>query len=191
VDEATTERFARWLATTGIQGTRRAARETDDTILVSKFEAGFAARLYEALDRVPEMFDVAVVGERYAAAGDDTPRIEAWRTAINGLLAELGPARGLDPDQLAEIRAGTDSVAALVDSVLWSGPTVGAQWEPSAAELDAKADAEGRMDDQSSIFTRYYGEFEGRTVENHCPGAPVARRLFAQAWELVTTGARR
>jgi hypothetical protein len=180
--------FERWLRQLGIEGQRRVARSTDGVVLVSKFEAGFAARLYDALDRVPELFDEVRVAALYTSALPETTRVEAWRLAINALLAELGPQRGLDPDQLAEIRAGTDSVAALLDSVLWTCPVVGSDWEPSAAELEAKADAEARMDEESSIFTRYYGEFEGRRVENHCPGAPVARRLFAQAWAIAAAG---
>ena len=52
--------------------------------------------------------------------------------------------------------------------------------------MTAYAEALARMDDDSSIFTRYYGDFEGRRVENHCPGARVARRLIAQAWGICT-----
>ena len=177
--------FVDWLAERGIEG-RRLVRESGDAILVSKFEPGFAARLYEALDRVPELFDEAAVRRRYSALPPETSRVEAWRLAINALLADLGPARGLDPDQLAEIRAGTDSVAALLDSCLWTAPTVGSDWQPSTAEREACADALARMEDESSIFTRYYGEFEGKRVENHCPGTPVARKLFAQAWAIVS-----
>ena len=182
-----TARFERWLADRGIEGPRRVVRESEDAILVSKFEFGFAARLYRALDLLPELFDAACIEARYHAQPPATPRVEAWRLAINALLDELGPARGLDGDQLAEIRAGTDSVAALLDSVLWTAPALSDErWQPSEAELDAHADAIARMDDDSSIFTRYYGEFDGKRVENHCPGAPVARRLFAQAWSMVT-----
>ena len=178
-------RFEAWLRERGIEGRRRIARETPDAILVSKFDPGFAARLYQSLDLVPELFDPAAVRERYAAAGPGTPRVEAWRLAINGLLGELGPARGLDPDQLAEVRAGTDSVAALLDAVLWTAPVVEAAWSPSGAEREAASDALARMDDASSIFTRYYGDFDGKRVENHCPGAPVARQLFEQGWAIV------
>lgn len=179
------ERFEAWLRECGIEGTRRIVRVSGDSILVSKLEPGFAARLHDAIDRVPELFDDPAVAVRYAAAPPETTRVEAWRLVVNGLLAELGPPRGLDANQLAEIRAGTDSVAALLDSVLWTAPAVDAAWSPSEAERGAYADALARMDDDSSIFTRYYGEFEGRRVENHCPGAQVARRLFQQAWGVV------
>ena len=196
--------LAHWLESRGIEGSRRIARQSGDAILVSKFEPGFAARLYEALDRVPELFDEAEVRRRYAELPPETNRVEAWRLAVNALLAELGPARGLDPDQLAEIRAGTDSVAALLDSCLWTAPAVASSWQPSTAEREAYTDALARIDLPSpasaaetsaqevregsgvrAIFTRYYGDFEGKRVENHCPGAPVARRLFAQAWAVV------
>ena len=187
MDEAETERFGAWLSGRGIEGGRRVVREGEDTILVSKFDPGFAARLYQALERLPELFDTAAVRARFAASAPGAPRAEAWRLAVDALLDELGSERGLDRDQLAEIRAGTDSVAALLDAVLWSGPVVGGPWAPSAGELQAYADALARMDDDASIFTRHYGEFEGRRVENHCPGAPVARRLFGQAWEITTS----
>ncbi|MGE3076907.1 MAG: hypothetical protein AB7N24_07305 [Dehalococcoidia bacterium] len=155
-------------------------------ILVSKFEPGFAARLHEAVDRLPELFDEAAIASRYGGAPPEGNRTEAWRTAVGGLLSEIGPLRGLDQDQLAEIQAGVDSVAGLLDSVLWSGPTVGDQWSPGDSERAAFEEAKARMDDESSIFTRYYGEFDGRRVENHCPGALIARRLFEEAWNICT-----
>lgn len=161
-------------------------RETADAILVSKFEPGFAARLHDALDRLPELFDTAAVTVSYRAAPTGTSRVEAWRLGLAHLLDSLATERDLTRDQLAEIRAGIDSVAALLDSVLWSTPVVEATWAPSEAERTAYAEALARMDDDSSIFTRYYGHFEGKRVENHCPGAQVARQLIAQAWEIVT-----
>lgn len=185
MDEAEHARFERWLQDRGITEPRRVSRESADVILVSKFGPGFAARLHEAIDRLPELFDSARVQDGYATRAG-IPRVEAWRVSVAEMLSELGPGRGLDRDQLAEIRAGTDSVAALLDSALWSGPTVGDGWRPSPAEERAYAEALARMDDDSSIFTRYYGDFEGRRVENHCPGARVARRLIAQAWEICT-----
>jgi hypothetical protein len=190
MDTAELARFESWLAERGIEGQRRVARDGPDAILVSKFEPGFAARLYQALDLVPELFEAAEVGRRYATFPGETARVEGWRLAVNALLDELGSARGLDRDQLAEIRAGTDSVAALLDSVLWSAPALRLDWTPSQSEHEAHADALARMDDNSSIFTRHYGEFDGRRVENHCPGAPVARRLFEQAWEITTNSTR-
>jgi hypothetical protein len=181
------ERLARWLTDRGIEGSRRVVRASSDVILVSKFEPGFAAHLHEAIDRLPELFELAAVTARYASADMGATRAEGWRLGVSGLLADVGPTRGLDRDQLAEIQAGIDSVAALLDSILWTAPTVGAGgWKVSPAEVTAYEEALGRMDDDSSIFTRYYGHFEGARVENHCPGAQVARRLFTQAWALTT-----
>ena len=183
VETSRDDRFAAWLRETGIESPRRIAREGNGVILVSKFEEGFAARLPEALDRVPELFDATFVRSRYAALAQGTPRTEAWRLALAGILAALGPDRGIDRDQASEIQAGIDSVAALLDACLWSTPVLGAAWQPSAAELEARDEALGRMDAEPGMFTRYYGDFEGSRVENHCPGAPFARRWFAQAWE--------
>lgn len=179
------QRFAAWLQTRGIETPRRIVRASETVMLVSKFETGFAARLLSAIDLIPELFDDEVVRGEYLR-WEGQARVEAWRLSVAKLLEQLGPPRGLDRDQLAEIRAGTDSVAALLDSALWSGPCVGDAWAPSDSERDAYSDALSRMDDDSSIFTRYYGDFEGRRVENHCPGAQVARRLIAQAWEICT-----
>lgn len=181
------DQFAAWLQARGVETPRRIVRQSEAAFLVSKFEPGFAARLHEAIDRIPELSDPSVIATRYRQSNPSTPRVEAWRLAVEGLLAELGPARGLDPDQLAEIRAGTDSVAALLDSALWSGPTLGADWTPSESEQTAYREALARMDDDSSIFTRYYGEFDGLRVENHCPGSQIARRLFQQAWEICAS----
>jgi hypothetical protein len=186
MDTSGPARLEAWLRDRGIDGRRRIVRQSESAVLVSKFEPGFAARLHEAIDRVPELFDASAISARYQVSNPMTSRVEAWRLAINGVLADLAEARRLDRDQLAEIRAGTDSVAALLDSALWSGPTVGADWTPSESERAAFREALARMDDDSSIFTRYYGDLEGKRVENHCPGSAIARRLFAQAWSLCT-----
>lgn len=189
MDAQARARFEEWLRRIGIEGFRRVARHGPEGILVSKFEAGFAARLHEAMDRVPELFDEDVVAGRYGRVAPGTPRVEAWRLAVEGLLHDVGLARGLDSDQRAEIQAGVDSVAALLDSVLWTTPVIGADWRVSLAEREARDDAIRRMNDERGVFTRYYGEFEGLRVENHCPGAQMARRLFAQAWAVCTGGA--
>jgi len=186
VDAATRARFEEWLRAMGIEGYRRVARQGPEGILVSKFEAGFAARLHDAVDRVPELFDDALVAKRCERVPTGTTRVEAWRLAVEGLLRDIGSERGLDATQRAEIQAGVDSVAALLDSVLWTTPVVGVHWQVSVAEREAFDDANRRMDDERGLFTRYYGEFEGLRVENHCPGAQVARRLFAQAWAAST-----
>jgi len=182
------QRLAVWMSGLGLDGPRRIARVQEERVLVSKFEEGFAARLYAAIDRVPELSDGATIRERYARAGQEPGhgRVALWRDTVDGLIRELAPQRGLDQPQIAEIRAGTDSVAALLDSVLWSGPATGSEWGPSRGEVTAYEEALARMDADDGIFTRYYGTFEGRRVENHCPGAPIARALFIAAWQTVT-----
>jgi hypothetical protein len=181
-------RLAGWLVGIGVDGPRRVVRATGGRVLVSKFEEGFAARLYAALDRVPELTDGATVHGRYAAAAlkPGKSRVALWRETVDALTRELAPQRGLDERQLSEIRAGTDSVAALLDSVLWSGPVTGSEWAPSPGEAAAYEEALARMDADDGIFTRYYGTFEGLRVENHCPGAPIARALFTQSWQTIT-----
>lgn len=186
MDVVRLSRFRAWLADGGFDEPRRVVRETNGTILVSKFETGFAARLHDAVDRIPELFDAELVARRYREASAGVTRTEAWRTGLEALLAEVGPERDLDRDQLAQIQAGIDSVAALLDSVLWTSPLRGADWVVSEADRMAYADARARMDDEAGMFTRFYGEFEGARVENHCPGAQVARRLFEQAWKICT-----
>lgn len=167
------------------------ARQDDATILVSKFEPGFSARLHDVLDCLPELFDAQVVRvwfERQAAAcPGSTSRVACWHAAMVALLTEFGIQRGLDSAQRAQVQAGIDSVAALLDTVLWTGPTLdAARPAPSPGEQAACRDALERLHADSGIFTRTYGRFEGRDVVNHCPGAPFARRLFLQAWEICT-----
>ena len=90
-------------------------------------------------------------------------------------------------DEDAElVTTGIESVAALMQAVLWSGPAVGDPYEPAEAERDAYRDALARTDASGDIFTRHYGAFEGRTVVAHCPGAPYARALLESAWRACT-----
>jgi hypothetical protein len=181
--------FTEWLSSEAhVSEPRRLVRRDPGRILVSKFEDGFADRLHRALARVPELFEAAAVCEAYrrCTADPDLARVEAWHTAIAGLLARLGAERGLTADQQAEIRAGIDSVAALLDSILWTSPAIGAAFVPSSGEVAAFREAIELMDADPGMFTRFYGVFEGVRVENHCPGAPLARRLLAQAWTVCT-----
>jgi hypothetical protein len=182
----TSDAFATWLRDhAGIAEPRRVVRRDGERILVSKFEDGFASRLHAALARVPELFETARVDARYRALSTQPgTRIQTWHTAISDLLATLAPERGLTLAQQAEIRAGIDSAAALIDAILWSSPTAGADYNPSAGEIDAYREAVERMDAEPGIFTRFYGVYEGVRVENHCPGAPFARKLLAQAWTI-------
>lgn len=175
----------------GIGEPRRIARIDDATILVSKFEPGFAARLHDVLDQLPELFDAPVVARWFARQANTLPastaRVACWHAAMLALLRELGEARGIGPMEQAMVEAGIDSVAALLDTVLWTGPTLeAADLAPAPAEVAAYCDAWERLYADSGIFTRAYGRFEGRDVVNHCPGAPFARRLLDQAWEICT-----
>lgn len=161
-------------------------RVTGSYILVSKFDEGFAARLHEALAQLPELFDAAAQERAYAEAATETPRVRAWHDGMRLLLSSLTAEHAMDSDQRAEIMAGIDSVAALLDTILWSTPTVAGRYVPSSSEVEAYRDAVRSMDADPSIFTRFYGEYEGRPVVNHCPGAPFARLLLANAWRICT-----
>ncbi|MFN8619053.1 MAG: hypothetical protein U0837_18380 [Dehalococcoidia bacterium] len=175
--------FAAWLEDPWHRNPATHRAGIQSVILVSKFEPGFAARLLDAVD--PEIFDVDVVRLGYLAR-DGEPRVEAWRLAVAALLDELGPPRGLVRSARRNPPWHRLRGRPARFRPLGTSPAVGDGWAPSAAERDAYADALARMDDDSSIFTRYYGDFDGRRVENHCPGAQVARRLIAQAWDICT-----
>lgn len=183
----------RWLRdAAGIAEPRRVVRRSPTAILVSKFDEGFAARLHETIDRLPEMFDDALVAERFAELAANEPdrlRAENWRLAVNSILGDGAAREGLHPGAVAEVRAGVDSVAALVDSILWTSPVAGRPHVPEPSEVEAYDETRARMDAERGLFTRYYGSFEGVPVENHCPGSQVARRLFAQAWAICAGGA--
>ncbi len=183
--------FAAWLRDeAGVTEPRRIVRRDAERILVSKFEAGFAARLHESLARMPELFDrihTSAAYQRFAATHPDSPRVAAWHETMRTLLDALALERGLTGSQAAEVLAGIDSVAALLDSVLWSTPTAGnREYSPLPGEESAYTDALHQMDATPGIFTRVYGVYDGALVENHCPGAPFARTLLDNAWTIVT-----
>lgn len=180
-----------WLrADLGVEEPRRLVRDTGDEALVSKFEAGFAARMHALLDDLPELFDEAQVIARYDAVARelpaDTPRSDVWHGAMHAAIGDAGTRLGIPDMRLAEVRAGIDSVRAILDAVLWSGPAVGDDYAPRAGEVEAYRDALVELADGRDLFTRYYGEFQGRAVQNHCPGAAFARRLLAHAWRACT-----
>ena len=53
------EDVLRWLReVAGIAEPRRVVRRSPTAILVAKFDEGFAARLHETIDHLPEMFGV-------------------------------------------------------------------------------------------------------------------------------------
>jgi hypothetical protein len=183
----------RWLRdVAGIAEPRRVVRRSAGSILVSKFDEGFAARLHETIDRLPGMFDDSLVAARFAELSAAEPgrlRAETWRLAVNSVVNDAAAREGIHPDAVAEVRAGIDSVAGLLDAILWTGPSGGEPHVPEPSEVEAYRDTRARMDAERGLFTRYYGSFEGVPVENHCPGSQVARRLFAQGWAISTGGA--
>jgi hypothetical protein len=188
MDGAELARFPDWLHEQGIEGPRRIVRTTPSTILVSKFPEGFAAHLHEAIDRLDVLFDDASVARDVAALAEVEPavqRVQTWHRAVLAILESAVDGGAVTPKERAEVEAGVDSVAALLDTALWSGPTwEDRDWRPAPGEVSAFDDALVRMDEADGLFARYYGTYEGVPVENHCPGVSVARRLLRQAWSI-------
>lgn len=182
-------RLNQWLAEHGIEGRRRIVRAGPTTTLVSKFEPGFAQKLIDRLESLPGLFDVAAVRSRYHALAEAEPtatRAATWHLAALQHLASEADTLSLEPRDVAEVEAGIDSVAALLDSVLFTGPLAGESSSISDAEAGAYAEVLERMDADSGLFTRIYGTFEGSVVVNHCPGSRFARTLFQQAWAICS-----
>lgn len=173
----------------GVEEPRRLVRVDAEEALISKFEPGFAAGLHELLRLAPELFDEAAVvvnTERAMASSPGESRTGAWHTAMHLALARAGGRHAVPDLRLAEVRAGIDSIRAILDVVLWSDPRCGEVYEPQPGEVDAYREAFVELHDGRDVFTRYYGMFDGRAVRNHCPGAAFARVLLAQAWRAVT-----
>jgi hypothetical protein len=175
----------------GINEYRRVVRENAETVVVSKFEARFSQELFAVVDALPELLDdecvAAAYRERaaeYIARGEPALRTHVWREASEGLLRRLGEQRGITPRQLEYVLPGIESVQAVLDTVLWSAPTVLDDFAPSPGERQAYE--EFLADDSGRIFTRYYGELAGKRVENYCPGSQFARRFMAQAYAICT-----
>lgn len=170
---------------------RRLARLDEESALVSKFEEGFAPQLHALLEALPELVDERAVLEAYREAASmavaGTLRTEAWDRAMRSLLARACVRLGIPEtaDQQSFVRVGVDSVRALLESVLWTAPTVDEAYEPApgerAAYLDVTRAFAGR-----DFFTRTYGLFEDHIVQNHCPGAAYGRVFLAQAWRACT-----
>lgn len=181
-------RLQSWLAIEcGVDEPRRIVRADPSRILVSKCPAGFASELTDVLDRLPELFDLQAMRTAYeaeAAANPGSARSGCWHRGIIDLLARLCCARQIPAQHEEEVRIGIDSAAALLDTILWSGPRAGEAYEPSSSEAAAYVEAMASND--RDLFTRAYGVFEGAQVVNHCPGAPFARAMMAQAWEICT-----
>jgi hypothetical protein len=174
----------------GVDRPRRLVRVDEREILVSKFEPGFAAQLHQLLDQIPEIFDEAGVIERYQALAPslpaDTPRVDAWHAAMHAALRLAGERLEVEDSRLAEVRVGVDSVRAVLEAVIWTQPRVGDDYTPRSGEVDAYREGMAALQDDRDIFTRYYGDFEGVPVRNHCPGAAFARRMLAHGWHAIT-----
>ncbi len=184
-------RLNRWLREElGIEEPRRVVRASSERILVSKVAPQFALDLFQLVELTPELFEEGRVVEACEALARDsepgTARSENWRAALHTLLRDIGTLRGIPDERLAEIRVGIDSVFAVLESVLWTHPALSDRYVPDAGELAAYRECVSRFDRDHGLFTRSYGYFEGRRVENHCPGAALARTLLAHAWRACT-----
>lgn len=174
----------------GVEESRRLVRRDASGILVSKFAEGFAARLHELLDLMPELFEapsVIAAHERAAAAAEPSAkRVDVWQMAMHALLRTAGERHDIPDLRLAEVRTGIDSVRAILDTVVWSEPSIGDDYSPAPGERSAYRDGLAELADGRDLFTRYYGQFDGAPVRNHCPGAAFARLMLAQGWTACT-----
>ncbi len=188
VDEAALRRWIRH--DLGVEEDRRLVRRDAAGILVSKFDEGFAVRLHELLDLMPELFEepsvVAAYAEAAAASDPSTKRIDVWQSAMHALLRAAGERHDIPDLRLAEVRTGIDSVRAVLDTVVWSEPRVAADYTPAPGERSAYLDGLSELADGRDLFTRYYGLFDGVPVRNHCPGAAFARLMLAHGWTVST-----
>ena len=185
------QRLNRWLREElGIEEPRRVVRTSSERILVSKVAPRFALDLFQLVELTQELFDEAHVIEaceaRARRADLATLRSDNWRSALHALLAQSGAPRGMPDERLAEIRVGIDSVFSVLESVLWTHPRLTDRYVPNEGEIAAYRECVARLDRHHGLFTRTYGQFEGRRVENHCPGAELARTLLAHAWRACT-----
>lgn len=182
------ERFASWLAEQGPEAVgRRLVRAGPKEILVSKVDTGFAARLHQSLAALGELLGRENVAARYRTVARETPgaaRVATWHAAVRSLLEDAVADGLVDPSARREVEIGVESVAALLDTVFWTVPAVDADYRLGAGEVDAYTDAIAKMNEDSGLFTRFYGEFEGKAVVNHCPGIATARQLLSDAWAI-------
>ncbi len=170
-----------------IEGERRIVRDDGRDILVSKFDAGFAAGVHDLIAQMPELFverSVIAAYERETASGGTL--LDAWHRGMHAMLRAAGEREGISDLRQAELRTGIDSVYAVLGTALWSDPRVDEPYEPRAGERTAYLEALDTLADGRDPFTRVYGRFEGRIVVNHCPGASFARVMLAQGWTACT-----
>lgn len=194
------EAFHSWLRDeVGLQEYRRIVRDSDSIVVISKFEPGFSQELFATVDLLPELFDDSVVEAEYErlvqehrSQGAAPLRTAVWRQASEAVLHRFASERGIDERRRMFVLPGIESVQAVMDSILWSAPTIEPGYQPRAGELEAYREFESALErgppsgPGRDIFTRFYGVYEGRPVENYCPGAPFGRRLVSQAWRLCT-----
>ena len=184
----------------GLMEYRRVLRESDEVIVISKFEPGFSQDLFATVDLLPELFDDAVVAAEYEglargylAAGAAPLRTAVWREAAERVLGRLCAERGIDERRRMLVLPGVESAQAVLDGILWAAPLIGGPHIPHADELAAYRDFEASAGAASppgvrDPFTRFYGVLDGRRVEAYCPGAPYGRRLVAQGWRVCVGG---
>jgi hypothetical protein len=193
--ETSDEVLQAWLKEAlGLDEYRRVVRESDTTVVISKFPPGFTQELFATMDALPDLLEDATVAAEYdriaaehAARGEASLRTQVWRDASEALLERLGRERGLSAESLHHVLPGIESVQAVLDTILWSAPTITDDYKPAAGEIEAYE--EFVADESGRIFTRFYGDLAGRSVENYCPGSQFARRLVAQAWRICTRNA--
>ena len=185
------ERMQVWFRETlEIEEDRRIARLDDESILASKLPPGAAGLVHEVVDKLPEIVNSAAVQAAYesraAELPPDAPRVQAWHQGLTLLLRATALERGIPDVERDLIQPGIDSVGGVMDTVLWTQPSVGAEYEPINAERSAFLDATERIDGGRDVFTRVFGVFENRHVLNVCPGASFARTMLDQAWQACT-----
>lgn len=161
---------------------RRLAAVSGVRIVLSKVPPGLPGSVLDAVERVPAL---SLPGALQRLAPEGVGGVRAWRAAADRALEDARHSGAIDDDGFAAIRIGIDSVEALLASCCWTDDG-SPGWAPGPAERAALAEVSARLaPGRDSLFTRYYGEFEGRPVESHCPGAPVARRIFDAAREVL------
>jgi len=181
------DRLQRWLAEQGVEGARRVVAADDRRIVLSKTPPGFAERLIRALEPLEaDLTDEHIAATMASETNRGRSRVDAWEAAVMERTAEAVTRLRLPPALVDEVRYGVESVAALLRSVLWCDRACSELHEPSPAEEAAFRDAWESLSGEGRRFTRVYGVFEGRPVLAHCPGASIARTLFAQGWRLCT-----
>lgn len=189
-DAALEARLQRWLREErGVSEYRRLAYADQARLVVSKFEPGFATRLGEVLRLAGLLDDLEALEAAYEASASHEPdslRVEVWAAAACELVRARLRALGRGSEDAELLVAGIESVAAVMNAILWTGPLAGAPFEPAEGEREAYREALARADPASGLFTRHYGSFGGRAVVNHCPGASHARALLAAAWRACT-----